>query len=290
MTDRFVALDFETANSDFASICQVGAVTFQDGTVIDKWGTLVNPEDYFDWINVNTHGIDESSVIGAPTFKNIVSELASKVSNQIVVTHTSFDRAVLAQALVKHGLHSIPCIWLDSARVVRRAWEQFSRKGYGLGNVCKYLEISFNAHEAVEDARAAGEVLIRAIRHTGIGINEWLTRVDQPINPKPSEPIAYDGNPNGFLYGEEIVFTGTLTIPRREAAILASKSGCDVATNVTKKTTLLVVGDQDVQRLAGHEKSTKHRKAEELIKKGQIIRVIRETDFVHLINSEKQAH
>jgi DNA polymerase-3 subunit epsilon len=46
---------------------------------------------------------------------------------------------------------------------------------------------------------------------------------------------------------------------------------------------VLVVGDQDVRKLAGHEKSAKHRKAEELIGAGHPIRIIRETDFKQLI-------
>ena len=44
--------------------------------------------------------------------------------------------------------------------------------------------------------------------------------------------------------------------------------GCQVEARVTQDTTLLVVGDQDVRRLAGHNKSNKHRKAEELILEG----------------------
>ena len=39
-------------------------------------------------------------------------------------------------------------------------------------------------------------------------------------------------------------------MPRREAADIAASIGCDVDAGVTKRTTLLVVGDQDVQRLA----------------------------------------
>ena len=63
---------------------------------------------------------------------------------------------------------------------------------------------------------------------------------------------------------------------------MAAALGCQVASGVTKKTTMLVVGDQDTKRLAGHEKSSKHRKAEELIGKGVPIRVLRESDFKEL--------
>lgn len=79
-------------------------------------------------------------------------------------------------------------------------------------------------------------------------------------------------NPDGPLAGEEVVFTGALTIPHREAAVLAANAGCDVATNVRKTTTLLIVGNQDIHKLAGHKKSAKHRKAEELVRQGQSIR------------------
>jgi hypothetical protein len=43
------------------------------------------------------------------------------------------------------------------------------------------------------------------------------------------------------------------------------------------------VGDQDIQRLGGHERSSKHRKAEELIRKGQPVRIVGETDFRELV-------
>ncbi len=85
------------------------------------------------------------------------------------------------------------------------------------------------------------------------------------------------------MFGEVIVFTGALAIARSEAADLAASIGCEVAAGVTKKTTLLVVGDTDVQRLAGHEKSSKHRRAEELITQGLPLRIVRETDFRELV-------
>ena len=285
MGDRFVAIDFETANADLASICQIGAVTFESGVVREAWGTLVNPEDYFDWINVSIHGIDERKVRKAPTFPHIADALATRVSGQVVVSHTSFDRVALAQALTKYRLEKISCTWLDSARVARRAWTEFARVGYGLGNVCGKLGIEYQAHDAVEDARAAGEVLLQAMKQSGLDLSGWLARVEQPIDPETAKPIVYDGNPDGPLFGEQIVFTGALTLPRREAAALAAKAGCDVAAGVKKSTTLLVVGDQDIRKLAGHEKSTKHRKAELLIAKGQPIRILRESDFVRLVDN-----
>jgi DNA polymerase-3 subunit epsilon len=73
-------------------------------------------------------------------------------------------------------------------------------------------------------------------------------------------------------------------IPRREAADLAASKGCDIETSVTNKTTLLVVGDQDLRRFGGHQQSSKHRKAESLIESGQQIRILGETDFIRMVD------
>jgi DNA polymerase-3 subunit epsilon len=125
--------------------------------------------------------------------------------------------------------------------------------------------------------------MLAAIAESGLDLDGWLTRVRQPLDLSKAAPIARDGNPDGLLYGEVLVFTGALQMVRRQAAELASAIGCQIDAGVTKDTTLLVVGDQDVQRLAGHSKSAKHRKAEELIRKGQPIRILRESDFLELV-------
>ena len=87
----------------------------------------------------------------------------------------------------------------------------------------------------------------------------------RPIFPSAQESLRREGNAEGALFGESLVFTGALGIPRREAADMAARAGCDVAANVSRKTTLLVVGTQDRSKLKGYQKSTKHRKAETLI-------------------------
>ncbi|MFN0115578.1 MAG: BRCT domain-containing protein [Paracoccaceae bacterium] len=125
-----------------------------------------------------------------------------------------------------------------------------------------------------------------AMRESGLDLSGWLKRASQPIAILALGGLASakrEGNPDGPLAGEVLVFTGALDISRREAADLAAAVGCEVVTGVTTKTTVLVVGDIDVQRLAGHEKSSKYRKAEELVLQGFPIRILRETDFRELV-------
>ena len=237
-------------------------------------------------MNIAIHGINESTVKGAPTLPDIVNHIYNYMDSQIVVCHTHFDRVSLKQACIKYNLRLPTCTWLDSARVTRRTWEHFAWGGYGLANVCTNLGYQFSHHDALEDAKAAAHILLTAIEKTGIDLHGWLKRVEQPIDPSTYN-ISREGNPEGFLYGEVLVFTGALDIPRREAADMAAKTGCTVANGVTRNTTIIVVGDQDIKKLAGYEKSSKHRKAEKLIAEGCKIRILRESDFKELLVSER---
>ena len=203
----------------------------------------------------------------------------------VVVCHTHFDRVAMNQASQRYDIDQIDCIWLDSARVARRTWEECAWKGYGLYNVCQLLGYDFKHHDALADAKAAAHILLNASNKAGIDIDGWLKRVRQPIDPTRSSSgsiIKRDGNPEGAFWGEVLVFTGALKIPRREAADIAASLGFQVASGVTKKTTFLVVGDQDMKRIAGHERSSKQRKAEKLIESGVHIRILKESDFKEL--------
>lgn len=280
----FTAIDVETANADLASICQVGVVAFRDSKPFHTFQALVNPEDEFSPINISIHGIDSSAVSGSGTFPIVMESLRPLLTGKIVVSHTAFDRHSLKRASEKYRIPAIECRWLDTAVVVRRTWTQFSKSGYNLANVAEWCGIDFAHHQAHEDARAAGEILVRAVVETGLSIDDWLVRTSSESS-SPSD-IRRTGNPQGPLAGEVIVFTGSLIISRREAAELAASVGCSVGRSVTKETTLLVVGDQDLRRLAGHELSSKHRKAESLILSGQPLRIMGEADFMRMVDIE----
>ena len=273
-----------------ASVCQVGLAVYENGALATEWKSLVDPEDYFDTVNVSIHGINEIAVRGAPKLPEIAQLVCEHMRTRVIVCHTHFDRLAIRQAFQKHRLSVPACMWLDSARVARRTWDEFARSGYGLKNVCDTLGYKFDHHDALEDAKAAAQVLLAAIAKTGLDLDGWLKRVELPISistsaRKGTSRVARDGDPEGPLVGEVLVFTGSLTIVRREAADMAAKIGCTVADGVNKKTTILVVGDQDVRKMAGLEKSSKHRKAEDLILIGQAIRILKESDFKELVSS-----
>lgn len=281
---NFFALDVETANTNLHSICQVGIVKFENGAIVDTWCSLVNPEEYFDDLNVSIHGIDESMVKDAMKIPEMIEIVREKISGNIVIHHMAFDRTAFKRATEKFNLPEISCNWLDSARVSRRAWEKYKYSGYALSNLASEFNLSFQHHDAAEDARIAGEIVKKAIIDTGINLDDWLVKVEKPITPDINFRETFKGNTDGIFFGETMVFTGTLSLPRKEAAKLACQAGCNVEDKVNERTTILVVGVQDQYKLGGFEKSSKHRRAEELIKKGKSIKIIFEEDFLKMIN------
>ncbi len=285
---KFFALDVETANADYSSICQIGLVEFQNGQITDKWSTLINPEAYFDPFNISIHHITEEDIKNAPTFDRIYDELSSKISGQITVHHMPFDKIAITRACLEYNLDILTPDWLDSAKIARRTWEQFAYGGYGLANLAEFLKIDFKHHDALEDAITAAKIVHFACEKTQLTVEDWINKIQQPIlvSYGGSTKIKLEGNSEGPLYGETLVFTGTLSLTRKEAAKIASDLGCNVDDSVTSKTTILVVGTQDSTKLGGYEKSSKHRKTEGLIQKGIPIKILTEKDFVQMCNSE----
>lgn len=282
----FIALDVETANADLASICSIGLAHFRAGELFKTLTILVDPEDHFDPTNISIHGITPEDVAGRPNMARVFPVIASSLSDVLVVHHSHFDRTALARAAFKYGTGPLPCMWLDTLRVARRAWPDFSSDGggYGLARLANEFDIDFEHHDAAEDAKAAGYLMLRAMQDTGLDLVQWVDRVERPIQEYPGK-VARAGAASGPLAGEVVVFTGKLEVKREDAARLASDAGCEVSDSVSRRITILVVGDQDLRLTKGQEKSAKHRKAEDLIAKGAALRIVGEEDFSRLVGA-----
>jgi len=170
----FVALDVETANTGIGSICQIGLAAFKDGALIREWSSLINPEEAFSDFNINIHGLTAADVADAPTLPEVADTLRAWLNQRIVVCHTLFDQRALAQAFAKYGLPGLDCRWLDSCRVARRTWA--SPAGHSLAVVCGLIGHTFQHHDALEDAKAAGAIILAAGRKTGLNPENWLRK------------------------------------------------------------------------------------------------------------------
>ena len=178
---EFIAIDVETANANMASICQIGLAHYKNSKLIEEFSTYIDPQDYFDSTNISIHGINDDTVVGAPTIKEASSQLYTYLDKRVAVCHTHFDRVSIKQACTRNSIRIPECTWLDSACVARRAWPDLRSGGYGLHNICRALGYEVKHHDALEDAKAAGYILLSASKECNLDIQGWLKRVKQPI-------------------------------------------------------------------------------------------------------------
>ena len=276
--DTFIAIDVETAD-DRSTICQIGLARFEGGKLVDELALLVDPEVSFAYLNIGIHGISEETVAGEKTFPEVYKEIRGWMEGQVCVAHSAYDRGAIKKTSERYGLDDINCQWLDTTRVARRTWEQCSKSGCKLNDVCDIIGYKFEHHDALEDAKASAMILLAASDKMGLSLAEWLERVELPIAKGTSnnkkKDISRSGHEGGPLNGEVVVFTGSLERAERSlAADMISKAGADVEENVNKKTTILVLGKTRDGKATGSQA-----RAEELIHKGQKIKFWSESDF-----------
>lgn len=191
---NFISIDVETANNDASSICQIGMVRFENGCVKEVYNQLVNPECGFLPMNISIHGIRPEMVKNAPRFFEIFEEVHSFLSSGIVTSHSFFDRTAIYRAIARDLLPMPQYQWIDATTIIRRTWVQYSKRGYGLGNLSRDFEIEFKHHDACEDARVSGEIVCKAIKESGKTIDEWV----QTLKPKPKKEKAIVNDVRGI--------------------------------------------------------------------------------------------
>ena len=251
----FVVIDVETACARVSSICQVGIVGFKDGREIFEYETLVDPRDDFHVFNTRIHGIAAEHVAGQPTFGDIHPIVARYLSGRTTVAHSHFDKGALAAACNVHDRAVIETTWLDSVRVAKRAWPDL--ENHRLGLLARYLGLAHTHHDALSDARAAGWVIVKAIDHTGLSLEDWLA---PPRKAGPPPRAAAEGP----LSGERVVILGE---PRDgKLAHLAASLGARVMTAIGRSTTMMVVAgaapfDRTIRTNAAFRKAEDYRRS-----------------------------
>jgi DNA polymerase-3 subunit epsilon len=158
----FTAIDFETANHQPQSACQLGAVVVRQGQVVARHCWLIRPRPLqFNRRNIEVHGITPTDVRDAADFGQLWREMQEAFANQVLVAHNArFDLGVLRACLTFYQL-PVPDLQFTCTRAIARAaWP--NQAGYGLRAIADRLGIVFRHHDALEDADACAQVLLAA--------------------------------------------------------------------------------------------------------------------------------
>jgi DNA polymerase-3 subunit epsilon len=175
--DAWVAIDFETANGSRASACSVAAVRVENGKEAEAYASLIRPpsgHDRFDFRNTQIHGIQRRDVVGAPTWRQVWSQLRDLIGDAPVVAHNAaFDTSVIRGANAAVGIGAPSLRYACTLVIARQTWALDS---YTLPRVARAAGIAFGDHHRAEaDARAAANVLLAEQReHAVDSLDELL--------------------------------------------------------------------------------------------------------------------
>lgn len=156
----FVALDVETANRRRDSACAVGAVRVERGVVVERYQSLIRPPTrHFEFTGL--HGIGWRDVAHAPGFRAVWSELRalSEGVDFLAAHNASFDAGVLDACCDHHGLPRFDQRYECTVALARRVWDIHPTR---LDCVADALGIPLRHHEAMSDAQACADIVLRA--------------------------------------------------------------------------------------------------------------------------------
>ena len=305
MSGEYLAFDFETANAERSSACAIGLALVREGEIIEAFSRLIRPQQlYFDPYNIAIHGITAEDVKNEPEFDRIWEELKPRFEGQVVVAHSAgFDMSVLRHVLDEYGVPYPELTYYCTRLLSKCLWPGLVN--YSLATVTEHLGIEFEHHDPSEDARACAEICRQGCHLHGVthlddlapkmNIREGRLFADSYKRPllrrsysklKLSEIEAStdEFDESHPFFEKIIVFTGTLqSMTRREAAQRAVDAGAKCVSAVSKKTGFLVLGDQDFYKLKGGTKSSKMKKAQELIAGGHDLEILPEDEFLRML-------
>lgn len=132
----FAAIDFETTGLQppVHRVCEVAVVRFRgDGTVLDEYATLVDPERTISPAAAERNNISNEDVNGAPTFAQVWPDLLRMLSGSVVVAHNLvFEDKFLAAELSRLGQPFPPLAGVCSMVTCRA---QLDGPAYGMQSV-----------------------------------------------------------------------------------------------------------------------------------------------------------
>ncbi|NET36106.1 MAG: 3'-5' exonuclease [Cyanothece sp. SIO1E1] len=159
----FVALDFETADRGRDSACALGMVRVENGQIVHRVAHLIRPprrQIEFTYI----HGIRWRDVAKAPTFGELWPTINDTIHDVdfIAAHNAAFDKGVLYACCEAHQISKPQQKFTCTVKLARATWKIYPTK---LPNVCHYLGIDLDHHQALSDAEACAHIVIAAQQH-----------------------------------------------------------------------------------------------------------------------------
>ncbi|WLR56573.1 ATP-dependent DNA helicase DinG [Mesobacillus subterraneus] len=163
MSQKFVVVDLETTGNSPKKgdrIIQFGAVVIEDGKIVDRFSSLVNPLQEIPAFIEELTGISESMVKDAPLFEKIAPHVSDMLEDAYFVAHNVlFDLSFLQEELLKSGQESFYGPVIDTVEMARILYP--TADSYKLTDLAAREGLHHDRpHQADSDAQVTAELLL----------------------------------------------------------------------------------------------------------------------------------
>lgn len=197
LDDAFVVFDIETTgfSSVKDKIIEIGAVKVENGKIVSRYSTFVNPEVPIPFEITKLTSITDAMVIDAPKIETVLPEFMEYVGDAVLVAHNAgFDVGFIEENCRRLGMER-KLTSVDTVVLARVLLPTLSR--YKLNIVAKTLGISLeNHHRAVDDAGATAEIFVKFVEMlkereitTLKGVNEFGAMNPDAIRKMPAHHV-----------------------------------------------------------------------------------------------------
>ncbi len=126
-TIAFVDLETTGSNALVDRITEVGIVLWDEGRVVERWSSLVNPETPIPAFIQNLTGISDEMVAQAPLFAELAPDILDRLQGRLFVAHNArFDHGFLRNEFKRAGIEFKPPV-LCTVKLSRKLYPQHSK-------------------------------------------------------------------------------------------------------------------------------------------------------------------
>ncbi len=176
----FTAFDFETTGLDPNNdrIIEIAAIRFENGEIVDRFVSLVNPGTDIPNLITEITGISNSMVYKSPKEAEIIDDFLSFLGESPLVAHNiRFDESFLSRLCLRHGKEENNFKKYDTLQLARSLL--FEQPVFNLTALSDFYGLSSdNAHRAENDTENTGFIFLELIKELSGYSLDFISKVN----------------------------------------------------------------------------------------------------------------
>lgn len=301
MCEKITIFDIEVLNQDPTSVCAIGIVELVGGVIQSTYYSLIKPRNLsYDVYRYKVHKIKPKSLIHERNFVDVWKDIHHYFENKIVVSHDIQGDMMHLREVLKYNHIPYPQLKMSCTNVLAHlVYPQL--KKYNLKELASLTHFEFQAHHALEDAKACAHILVGMLNemqmnslvelhqyfHLEFGEmknNYYRNIISAEVAPQLLKMAQRE---DALLYHQSVCFTGKLSISREILEEKTRQVSAVSSHQVSSQTNYLVIGQKGYHKVRFGKENKKVLKALELMKQGQDLKIVHENEYLKLLETRR---